>query len=387
MGKQHDHQIREPYERQSGDANRIRLSPRTVSRFAIAFLVGIIVFYALFMIPVPFYIYQPGSAEDVGPMVSVKQEDPPEKGQFLLTTVGAFEANVISLLFAQFNGNMEIRKKTEVLQKGESMHDYSQRQEIVMLTSQSDAIQAAYKKAGVPYRIQSDGVVIMRTIPGMPAASMLEAGDAIEAVDGKPVKKLTDLSEYLQTKKEGDTVKLTYKRGDVSASAELPLAVLSNDGGKKRVGIGVETGELRSIKAEQEGQQVTVHTSDIGGPSAGLMFSLEIMDRLSAEDLTKGYRIAGTGTIEPEKGKVGVIGGIRHKVVAADREGAEIFFAPKDYQYPNGGPVIPNASDASDQAKKIKSKMKVVSVDTIDDALDYLAKLPVKQAASPASTK
>ncbi|WP_238177936.1 SepM family pheromone-processing serine protease [Paenibacillus contaminans] len=381
MGKQHDHQIREPYERQSGDASRMRLSPNTVSRFAVAFLIGIVVFYALFMIPVPYYVYQPGSAENVGPMVSVKQEDPPERGQFLLTTVSAYEANVISMLLSPFRPNMEIRKKNEVLQKGESMHDYSQRQEIVMLTSQSDAIQAAYKKAKVPYRIQSDGVAVMRTIPGMPAASLLAAGDLIVDVDGKPVKKLTDMSEYLQTRKEGDSVKLTYKRGDSTYPVELPLAVLSNDGGKKRVGIGVETGELRSIKAEQDEKQVTVHTSDIGGPSAGLMFSLEIMDRLSADDLTKGYKIAGTGTIEPEKGKVGVIGGIRHKVVAADRAGADIFFAPKDYQYPNGGPLIPNSSDAADQAKKIGSKMKVVPVETIDDALDYLAKLPVKESA------
>jgi PDZ domain-containing protein len=106
------------------------------------------------------------------------------------------------------------------------------------------------------------------------------------------------------------------------------------------------------------------------------MFSLEIYNQLVPGDLTKGYRIAGTGTID-EDGKVGPIGGIRHKVVAADREKADFFFAPKDWTPPSGSPVI-NAGDAQDEARKIGSSMKVVPVASFEEAVAYLNALPAK---------
>jgi PDZ domain-containing protein len=106
------------------------------------------------------------------------------------------------------------------------------------------------------------------------------------------------------------------------------------------------------------------------------MFSLEMYAQLTGTDVTKGYRIAGTGTITPQ-GEVGVIGGIQHKIVAADREHADIFFAPKDWKGPKGT-SIPNYTDAANEAKKIGSKMKVVPVATMDDALQYLAGLTPK---------
>ncbi|HEY0827908.1 MAG TPA: S16 family serine protease, partial [Bacilli bacterium] len=117
---------------------------------------------------------------------------------------------------------------------------------------------------------------------------------------------------------------------------------------------------------------------EIGGPSAGLMFALEIYNQLVDQDITKGYRIAGTGTIDT-KGQVGVIGGIKYKVVAADKAGADIFFAPKDF-IPEDKMYLPikNTTEAMNQAKKMNTKMIVVSVDTLEDALRYLEALPPK---------
>ena len=87
--------------------------------------------------------------------------------------------------------------------------------------------------------------------------------------------------------------------------------------------------------------KVKIKTESIGGPSAGLMFSLEIYNQLTKNDLTKGHSIAGTGTIDPD-GTVGRIGGIDKKVVAADNEGAEIFFAPDDEITPEMKKAYPN---------------------------------------------
>ena len=119
--------------------------------------------------------------------------------------------------------------------------------------------------------------------------------------------------------------------------------------------------------------KVTVNTDEIGGPSAGFMFSLEIYNQLTKEDLTRGYKIAGTGTISSD-GTVGKIGGIEQKVVAADKAGAEIFFAPNE-----NGEKDSNYQNAIVTAKDIHSKMKIVPINTFDEAIDYLEKLEMKK--------
>lgn len=116
-----------------------------------------------------------------------------------------------------------------------------------------------------------------------------------------------------------------------------------------------------------------IDSHEIGGPSAGLMFTLEIYNQLVEEDLTKGHEIAGTGTIN-EKGEIGPIGGIQQKVVAASDAGAEVFFAPNEK-----GAEKSNYKDALEAAKDIKTKMKIVPVDTLDDALTYLEKMGDKK--------
>ena len=148
----------------------------------------------------------------------------------------------------------------------------------------------------------------------------------------------------------------------------------------KRVGIGVSLFTDRHVKVSPS---VKVDIENIGGPSAGLMMSLEIYNQLTKEDETHGYAIAGTGTIDAD-GTVGPIGGIDQKVVAADKAGKDIFFAPNDKGDPNS-----DYKNAVKTAKDIKSDMKIVPVDTMQDALNYLNKLkesikkeqPANQAA------
>ncbi len=137
----------------------------------------------------------------------------------------------------------------------------------------------------------------------------------------------------------------------------------------KRAGIGVALYTDRNVKVKPD-----LHFSieNIGGPSAGLMMSLEIYNQLTKPDETKGYNIAGTGTIDVD-GKVGPIGGIDQKVVAADKAGKDIFFAPNQ-----NGAENSDYKNAVKTAKAIKSDMKIVPVDTMQDALDYLDQLKVK---------
>ena len=114
---------------------------------------------------------------------------------------------------------------------------------------------------------------------------------------------------------------------------------------------------------------VSINSEQIGGPSAGLMFSLEIYNQLTIGDLTKGYQIAGTGTLD-EGGKGWTDWRHRQKIVATDHSGADIFFAPNEY-----GAANSNYQDALIAAKDIDSKMKIVPVDSFDKCMHYLEKL------------
>ncbi len=139
------------------------------------------------------------------------------------------------------------------------------------------------------------------------------------------------------SKKPGDTIQVTYKRAKEEQTA--PIALVSSksvqpDGpganDVERTILGIQPAVIQKISAEDPGKQVEIKAGEIGGPSAGLMFTLEILNQLQPGDLTKGYRIAGTGTID-DKGNVGPIGGIQHKIIAADKQRAEIFFCSEGY--------------------------------------------------------
>ncbi|RKN86566.1 SepM family pheromone-processing serine protease [Paenibacillus ginsengarvi] len=360
--------------------------------FLSSFLLTITLAYAFYFIPVPYYIYKPGTAEELKPMVKVENGDPEEKGAFMLTTVSMGRSSILSFVLAKLSPNTEIRKKEEVL-RGSTEQEYSTRQEYVMLDSQSSSIQAAYKQANIPFRIDSQGVLVMQTIKEYPAYGILLPGDKILQVASKPVLKHEDIVNELKLHKAEEAVDVVVKRGKTEKTVSVTLKdldAIDKEHGKNsaagsapasggRIGFGISTAELLGITPERSDKKVTIDAGEIGGPSAGLLFSLEIYNQLTPGDLTKSYRIAGTGTIDPS-GNVCSIGGIRQKIVAADREKADIFFAPVDRKMGecNLAADVPNASDAADQAKKIDSKMKVVPVATLEEAVRYLESLKPK---------
>ncbi|UKS29931.1 PDZ domain-containing protein [Paenibacillus sp. HWE-109] len=348
-------------------------------RYLLSAIVGVVIVYLLFFVRLPFFIFMPGTAEEIKPMVTVAKGSDTEKGTLMLTTVRVADANVVNYIVGLLHPYEEIQPKRSVLKQGESEQEYTQRQEYVMLTSQANAIQAAYTHAKVPFHISHEGVLVLQTLPGLAGEKVLKPGDVLLKSGDKEVKVAQDLLDSLKGKKPGDSVAITYKRQKVEQQATLVLGTLpqqEGDKGEARAGLGVVPADMQSVKADQADQQVTIKAGEIGGPSAGLMFSLEIYNQLLPEDITKGYRIAGTGTIETD-GTVGPIGGIEHKIIAADREKADYFFAPKDVTYKDGTKVN-NYSDAVHRAEQIKTKMKIVEIGTMDDALKFLADLPSK---------
>lgn len=327
----------------------------------IALIALLLVFSTFFKLP--YYVTMPGTAEPLRPLVEVKGGYK-EKGKFMLTTVRMGQANLFSFVFAHMSKYNELYRIDEVRQQGENDEEYTHRQLKMMENSKETAIAVAYKKANKPVSYRNKGVYVLYVVDSMPAAKYLKSGDQLVAIDGRRIDEADEFIQYVSEKKKGERVHLTYKRSGKEKTATLALAPFPNE--KNRIGLGVSVMTDRDIVTDPP---VHIESDEIGGPSAGLMFALEVYNQLVPEDLTKGYDIAGTGTINID-GEVGPIGGISQKVIAAHKAGADIFFAPNER-----GAKHSNYKEAVKTAKDIGTKMKIVPVDTFDDAVQFLQKL------------
>ncbi|WP_432359513.1 SepM family pheromone-processing serine protease [Sporosarcina sp. UB5] len=339
-----------------------------------AFALLLILF--LFIYPLDAYISKPGGAYDLAPIVEVVGGDKDDEGTFSLMTISIGKATPFSYIASNFTDRMKVLPISKVRREGENDKEYTIRQKKLMSDSQFNAITVAFDKAGIPVDITYDGVFIVSVLKGGAADGKLATGDKIRSVDGEQLKEGGQFASLISKKGKGDKVAVTVERDGKFLDVEITLSEIPKSGG--RIGLGVEFQEDRELATNPK---VEIRTADIGGPSAGLMFTLEIMNQLLDEDLTKGYNIAGTGEMLPD-GTVGRIGGTDFKIMAADREGVEIFFVPNDYlsdEVRNRNPgIVTNYDEALKTAKNIGTTMKVVPVSTIDDALNYLKELEEK---------
>lgn len=338
--------------------------------FYILIVLIILVAIALNVIQVPYFVSKPGTADKLAPMVKVSHGYK-ESGTLRLVTILQGKADLWDYLLAKydFNPYTEVTKAQYVTFPDESANEMRVRELNYMDTAQMTATYVAYKAANKHPKIDHQGVLILNVNSEMPAGKVLKAGDVIKDFDGKKVTQISDLEGQLKGLKLGDPVHLTVKRGKKLKEVHTELGEFPKNwlpkGVKHKTGLGILQSDDITVDVNPT---VKFNTEGIGGPSAGLMMTLEIFEQLTSEDLSKGYDVCGTGTIDFD-GNVGPIGGIKQKVVAADKAGAKIFFAPEsDHE----------AKDAMAAAKDIKSKIKVVPVKTFDDAVNYLRSLKPK---------
>jgi PDZ domain-containing protein len=319
--------------------------------------------------PLDSYITRPGGAYELGPLVEVAGGDEDDEGTLSLMTISLLKATPVLYAFAKFQDGYKVMPADQVRSPHESDEEYNVRQLKMMADSQVNALQVAFDIADKPYEVTNNGVYVMTVLEGGAADGILEAGDRVISVDDNQFSTQEEFVEYLSGQEEGQQVELVYEREDREITDTVELAPLPTD--PERIGIGIAFVENKEITTDPE---VTIDSEKIGGPSAGLMFTLEILNRLLDEDITKGYDIAGTGTMESD-GTVGRIGGIDQKVIAADNQDIEIFFAPDDV---TEGASESNYVLAKKTAEKIGTDMEVVPVKTIEEAIDYLEELQPK---------
>lgn len=332
-------------------------------RYVRSFLIAAVLIVASSFYYLPYYVTKPGMAKELEPIVNVEGGDD-ARGSFMLTTIRMGRANIYSYMIAKWSKYQELYPEAAIRNENESDEEYNVRQLHMMDGSINSAIKVAYEEAQKPISFEYLGVYVLDVIEGMPAARILLPGDQIVKVDDFEFQSSKQFMDYVGNKKAGDKIDLVFKRESKTKTATIPLKHFNDD--KARVGIGIA---LDDDKRPVTDPEVSVNTDQIGGPSAGLMFTLEIFNQLTEGDITKGYQIAGTGTMS-EDGTVGPIGGIQQKIVAADKTGAQIFFAPNEK-----GIAKSNYRKALIAANDIETDMKIVPVDTVDDALKYLSTL------------
>ena len=326
-----------------------------LKRLGKAFLVVLIIVVLGLFIRIDYYVVSPSRAVELSELIMVEGADPDDEGTFYLVTVSQQNASLTSAAVAFLHPHMELRAADSVLPAEMDEKEYRELLAEYMTESQHMAKVVALSEVGYDVTIISDGVEVIGFLEDTEAADYLREGDIIRAVDGKEVHLASEVTILVQDRSVGDDVTLTIERDNRDVNITVPTGPGADEPEIPRIGIYIKSLPWEPVIP----LDVNIDTGSIGGPSAGLMFVLEIMNQLLPQDLTGGKKIAGTGTIDLD-GKVGRIGGVKQKIIAAEKAGAEYFFVPEG-----------NMEEALTAARDIN----LVPVSSLQDALSVLAEL------------
>ena len=317
----------------------------------------------------------PGEASPTGTRITVDKAKTytDSKGEVLFVTVGVPRLNALSEQIAKRDSETEIVPARAIL--GDKSASENRQENLQLMGYSKDfASFVALTRLGYKVTLAGGGSVVDSTCmqPSddgksctveSPAAKQLHPQDVIVAIEGQPVHVSSDIPPIIKGHQPGDVVTITVKRAREPKPLDLPVELTaSTAAGDTRTIVGFIPNDAPPADLTFAFPvDVGINSGQVSGPSAGLAFTLALLDKLTAGDLTGGHRIAATGTISPNE-RVGDIGGIRQKTVAVERAGADTFLVPID-----------EAPEAEAQAKG--TKLKIVGVRDLDDALTVLRQL------------
>ncbi len=241
----------------------------------------------------------------------------------------------------------------DFLPQGMTWEAYQERNRLMMLNSQATALVVALETLGHPVRLERHGVVVLQVVDGSPAQGRLRAGDVIVGIGNAQVLSREELGEAITSYSPGDRVIVTVLRDHAQVEVAIPTAEHPDRPGVPFLGVMVYDAPY----SVEGAPGVRVKPTDIGGPSAALPLALEIFRRFTLwPDMEPGDVVAATGVLAPD-GTISRVGGLEHKVRAAERAGADVFLVPED-----------NAGEIQDP----QGGMRVVAVSTFQEALRVL---------------
>ena len=312
----------------------------------------------LYVVPSDRYIFLPDDARPLEPRVEVEGEKPdPNGGGIYYVAVDVRKASLIEKIFPSIYEGATLEPVSNVLAEGQDEQARRRCELAAMRRSQEYATAVAFRELDYRMPAKRLGVAVEGTFPGYPASGELRACDWIRAVDGKPVRRAQQVTGALAAKKPGDRVRLLVERDGKRFTVVLRAA--RDPRQRNRAFVGISVTDVFDVA--QPPVDVTIDLGQVGGPSAGLAFALQLMEELG-EGVDRGYQLAATGEIFLD-GSVSRVGGIKQKTIGARRSGMDLFLVPGD-----------NAREA----RRYAEGLRVVPVDSFQQALRALATLPPK---------
>lgn len=323
-------------------------------------LAGLVAVAAL--LPVPYVLFRPGPLTDVlgegddGPIVSVEgAETFPTRGSLDITTVSVTpaggEVDLVTAMLAWIDPDRAVVPRDVVYPGNPTTEEARERNAVVFSSSQDLASVAALRELGYDVPVDADQVIVRDVLEGAAAEATLEPGDEIVTVGGEAIETPAQVVEGVTAVEPGETVPMQVLRDGRRLDLDVPTA--ESEVSEGQAAIGIVVGQAWNLPVD-----ISIDVpGNIGGSSAGLVFSLAIVDTLTPDELLAGTAVAGTGEISPD-GTVGAISGIQQKIAAARDAGVTLFLAP------SANCVSVSNSDPGE--------MRVVPVETLDEAVDVL---------------
>jgi PDZ domain-containing protein len=327
-------------------------------------LLLVVPFLAGVLIQVPYYLISPGEARGVAELIKVKGDGAkifPPRGKILFTTVSlAGNVNVFEALAGWMDNEVEVIPEKQIT-GGAPRQEVRQQNIQAMVDSKLTATKVALERLGYRVSVTGDGALVTAVNPGDPADGHLQVGDVIKSVDGEAVTLHDQVVSKVRQHKPGDVIAIGFNRGGADKTVELKS--VADPQGNARVGVVLQTNNLKYDFPVD----VAIETGLVGGPSAGLAFTLALIDDLTEGELTGGQNVAVTGTIDAA-GNVGQVGGVAQKTVTARNAGAIAFLVPPEEEK---------------DARKFAGKMEIIPIKTLGDALAALHRLGGSEVALP----
>lgn len=302
--------------------------------------------------PTPYYVTAPGAAIDTSRLIQV-EGGARHSRQLLMLVLATQPANLFWYLYARVDPRAVLETGKEFLGDVEDYDKYLELTRQMMEDSRNTAPAIALQQLGLSRGVSRAGAYITDLASDSPARGVLQKGDVVDSFLGRPVTGVDEFRAAARTVAGGTPVALRVRRGKDLLDLTVPTASHTDPSlkGTAQFGIFLKDELLFDIPVN-----VQIKPGAITGPSAGLMFTLQIIDQLTPGGITGGLRVAGTGTIQADGG-VGVIGGVEQKVYTAEVAGANVMFVPLgNYQ----------------AARKVATRVELVPVQNVREALDWL---------------
>lgn len=326
-----------------------------VSAFLLLVLAGLAM--GAWSLRLPFYAFSSGPVGDAISSVTVSEAEVYEPtGELLMLTVSSQEVNPFEAIVAGLDPDVDLVPRQAVRPPDESDEEFVARNRATMDLSREIAITLALTRLGHQVITRSDGVLVAELVEGVPAALVLKVDDVITAVEGMAVELADEIAPILAEHQVGDVINIAVRRGSEALTLDVELAAREEDPAVPMIGISAIALNPRF----EYPFPIEIDAGLVGGPSAGLMYTLAVIELLTPDELAHGHVVAGTGTIDMA-GTVGAIGGVRQKVIAAEAAGAEVMLVPR--------------SNYDEALSARRDQMDLIPVDNLDEALAALESL------------